>query len=156
EVRPRVIQIVLRRLRRMIGMRMVEADEVRSGAARLRFALPVVLGAHEEPAPRPFMSHVDERPDVHDVHDGVLLGADHRAAAFVRVGRRRMTADRVDHLRAQANTHASLQNGSDRYLAPPSGKIVTTTESGCLAAMRPATSAAAPLETPASSPWSRA
>ena len=54
-----------------------------------------------------------------------------------------MTADRVAHGWAQANHAASLQKGSERYRAPPSGKIVTTTASGSRAAMRPAISAAA-------------
>src|SRR3954447_21367715 len=59
--RPRVIEVVLRRPRRMIRMRMVEADEVgaKLGGAALR--VPIVRRPHEKTAARSLFGGVRQR-----------------------------------------------------------------------------------------------
>src|SRR4051794_33495462 len=52
EVRPSMIEVVLRRFGRMVGMRVIEADQVGADAPRVRFALSVIGGADEEPPSR--------------------------------------------------------------------------------------------------------
>jgi len=86
EVGPRVIEVVLRRFRRMVGMRVIEADELRAACRGMVFRQPVVRRADAEAAARPFGRDVVERPDVDDVGVRVIRGADQRAAAFVRIG----------------------------------------------------------------------
>src|SRR5688572_25069321 len=81
EKRPRVVQIVLRRPRGMIGMRMVEPEEIRARFGRATLGLAVVPGTDEEASPRPLFSHVGQREG--GSHHAVP--AVERATAFIRV-----------------------------------------------------------------------
>src|SRR6184192_1475472 len=58
EVRPRVIEVVLRRPRRMIGMRMVEPEQLSAELPCLPFGLAVVGRPHEKPSSRSFLGCV--------------------------------------------------------------------------------------------------
>src|SRR6266571_3854259 len=98
--RPRVIQIVLRRPRRMIRMRVVEPEQLPTEVGRAPLRLAIVRRADQKAAPRSFVGRVRERH--HGIHQpslgtaerasrlaGPKFGraerrpADERAAAFV-------------------------------------------------------------------------
>src|ERR1700722_10784678 len=54
ERRPRVVQIVLRRTRRMVRMRMIEADELSAEVAAPLLRQTIIRRPHEEAPPRSF------------------------------------------------------------------------------------------------------
>ena len=85
-----MIKIVLRWPRRMIGMRMIEAQQVspeRSGP-ELRFA--VIRRPHQKPTPGPFLSCVRQG----DHSSDSAIASDQGAAAFMRIGLAAVRADR--------------------------------------------------------------
>src|SRR6185503_14907185 len=136
----------------MIGMRVVEPEQIPTGGGSSLFGLLVVARTHQEAAAGSFFRGVRKR---HRRADDAV-GAQHRAAAFVRERLASVRADRVGHagLERQRAGHqftpptnepsgGSSQKRSDRYFSPPSQKIITTTpESRREATLRPTESAA--------------
>src|SRR5262245_51857572 len=81
ERRPRMIKIVLRWPRRMVGMRMIEAEQIAAELGRPLLRHPVVRRPNEEAAPRTFFRRVRQR---HRRHAGAVA-PDQRPAALVRI-----------------------------------------------------------------------
>jgi hypothetical protein len=77
-----MIQIVLRRLRRVIGMRMIEPEQIALHSRRVGFGLLVIRRPYQKSAPRALFRRV--RQGRHVPYDTVA--ANQRAAAFVRIG----------------------------------------------------------------------
>src|SRR6185295_16260854 len=92
--RPRVIEVVLRRPRRMIRMRVVEPEQLGAqlGGPPLGFA--VVGRAHEKAAPRPLLRRIRERHDRGDL----AVTAEERPTAFVGIGFLAVRANRLADL----------------------------------------------------------
>src|ERR1700733_8706870 len=80
--RPRVVQIVLRRTRRMVGMRMIEAEELRPEVAGPLLRQTIIRRPNQEAPPRPLFGRVRQRDD--RIRAAAL--ADERAAALVGIG----------------------------------------------------------------------
>src|SRR5688572_32901321 len=80
ERRPRVIEVELRRPRRMIRMRMIKAQQLAAELACACFREAIVGRPHQKPAPRSFLGRVRHRLRMR--HHAAA--ADQRAAAFVR------------------------------------------------------------------------
>ena len=79
EKRPRVIEVVLRRLRRMIRVRMIEPEQLAAGLGCACFRGAIVLRPHEKPPPRAFFRRVGQREGFRDGS----VAADQRAATLV-------------------------------------------------------------------------
>src|SRR5690606_8804389 len=165
EERPRVVEVVLRGPRRMIRMRMIEPEQLGAGLRGRLLRGSIVLRAHEEAAPRPLFRRVRQRP--RGLDDPVA--PDERAAAFVRIRLDAVGADRVGDAGPETQypihqftpptndpSGGSSQKRSDRYLSPPSGKIITTTPLSIRSTSFRAAASTAPLEMPTSSPSSSA
>src|SRR5688572_9900907 len=151
--RPRVIEIVLRRPRRMIRMRVVEAKQVDTELAGAPFGLTIVLRTHEESAARSFLGRVRQREG--GGHDTVapVQGA----ATFVRIRFGTVAANVVIDAGLHREPHqrappASSQKRSDRYFSPPSQNTTTITASVAMRATWSAPARLAPLEMPTNSP----
>ena len=128
--RPRVIEVVLRRPRGMVGMRMVEAEELGPALRGAPLRGAIVVRADPEPPARPFIGHVRQRERAQDD----ALAANERAAALVRIGFTAVTFDRRGNAGIQTQAHDrrspcddSSQKRSDRYFSPPSQKTTTIT-----------------------------
>src|SRR5688572_6299467 len=117
-----MIEIVLRRPCRVIGMRMVEPEQIAASHARLLLRLAIVIGPHEETTPWSFLRGVRQRV----CHRHAAVAADERAATFIRVGGGAMLSDGFGHTLLQRQRHqrspspVSSQKRSDRYFSPPS------------------------------------
>ena len=123
--RPRMIEIELRRPRRMIGMRMVEPEQFRAEARRALLGQPIVRRPHQEPAARAFFRRIRQRE------------RSRHAIAVRRSARRSIRAERF--LRRDGGSRASTAAGnrqptaqsfgrperSVRYFSAPSGNTVT-------------------------------
>ena len=129
-----MIQIVLRRARRMVGMRMVEPQQFLLQRAPLPLRRIVVRRPDQKPPPRPFFRRVRQRR--HVLHDAVR--ADERAAALVRIRLDAMTPNGVRDAGMSLNDSdmnsgpldpyaGTFQKRSDMYLSALSGKMVTIT-----------------------------
>src|SRR5262245_42600737 len=104
KVRPRVIEIELRRPRRMIRVRVVEAKQLAAERRGLSFGGPIVGRPHQKPAARSFLGCVWQR---HRGGDRVA-GPDKGAATLVRKGLLAMTTDRAGDAGVQiAAAHVS-------------------------------------------------
>src|SRR5687767_5302261 len=128
--RPRMIEVVLRRPCGVVGMRMVEAQELTAALRRASLGLAIVVGADSESSPRALVGHVRQRKGL--VDDAVA--ADERAAAFIRIGFAGVSPDcgtyawfQMQHHRRRSPSGNSSQKRSDRYFSPPSQKTTTTT-----------------------------
>ena len=75
----------------MIGMRVIEPEQLAAELARAPFGQPVVGWPHQEPPPWAFFGRVRER----DGRLDTASTADERAAALVRIRRFAVTADVV-------------------------------------------------------------
>jgi len=77
-----VIEVVLRRPRGVIGMRVIEPEQFAPERARLLLGQPVVGRPNEKAPPRPFLGRVRKRHG----RDRTVGVADERTAALVRKG----------------------------------------------------------------------
>src|SRR3954469_820007 len=155
EIRPRMIEVELRWLRRMIRMRMVEPEELGTELRGATFGLAVVRRPHQEAPPRPFLSRVRQRHR----RGHARAGAHQRAPAFV--GKRFFAVPpnhpRDARVQLRPMRHSSaVQNDSLRYFSAPSGNTVTTTPLARRRATDSVAASAAPAEMPTRSPSSRA
>src|SRR5687768_4348915 len=151
EKRPRVIEIILRRPRRVIGMRVVEAQQLGAQLGRAPLRLAVILRPHEKTTPRPLLGRARQRERGRDD----AIAPVQRPAALVRVGLGAMAADFLIDSGAQRQRHQralSSQNRSDRYFSPPSQNTTTITALDASRATRSAPARLAPLEMPTNSP----
>src|SRR5216684_6748404 len=81
EGRPRMIEIELRRPRRMIGMRVIEPEQLASQLARTLLGQPVVRCPHQKTPPRSLLGRIGKR----NRGSHVIVRAEQRAATLVRV-----------------------------------------------------------------------
>ena len=90
-----MIEVVLRRARRMVGMRMVEPEQLGAAfrGATLRGA--IIVRANPEPPARALIGHVRQRKRA--VNHPVAT--DERAAALVGIGLSAVPSDRLSHSR---------------------------------------------------------
>src|SRR5947207_14050866 len=95
ERRPRMIQVVLRRPRRMIRVRMIKSQQLAPTLRRAPFRLAIVGRPHQKAPPRPFFSCIRQGKD--RLH--AAIPADERAAAFVRKRFFTVAADRSIRIR---------------------------------------------------------
>src|SRR4051812_18972108 len=166
EHRPRVVQVVLGWTRRVIRVRVIEAEELEAASGRLALGRLVVGGADEEAPSRSFLRGVRQG----ERRRNLARGAEQRAAALVRERLLAVGLDGVGNARAERQRLAghqltpptnepsagSSQNRSDRYLSPPSEKIATITPASTVRPILSAAASAAPDEMPTSSPCSTA
>src|SRR5215510_9572878 len=168
-----MVEVVLRRTRRMVGVRVVKPEQLRAQFARPPFRRAVIIWRDPKPCPWPLVGHVGQRQGL----GNCAVAADQRTAAFVRIRLRTVRANSGVHLCVQSQRHpyrgpppsplrgfgepswsapltsgSSSQNRSDRYFSPPSGKTTTTTASGERRATLRAAARLAPLEMPTNSP----
>jgi hypothetical protein len=106
EDRPRVIEVVLGRPSRVIGMRMIEAKQVGPQLPGSPLGLHVVLRADEEPSARPLICRVRESEGGNDVP----VAAEERTAALIRVRLDTVLTDGVRHpcLKVERHQRASF------------------------------------------------
>src|SRR5688500_6031089 len=100
----------------MVGVRMIEANQLTTRLRRTPLRLTVILGAHEEAPPGPFLGRV--RQGVRTGDDPI--SADERAAALVGVCLNAVAPDRVGKTGLKRERHYwtlpgdfSSQNRSD-------------------------------------------
>src|SRR2546428_12395662 len=157
--RPGVIEIVLRRSRRMVGMRMVEAKQLGAARRGMPFRVLIILGTHQKPPARSFLRGVRQRERLFDD----TIPAEERPAAFVGERLRAVPPDGLGHGRPKRERHqftppmsepsaGCSQNCSERYFSPPSQKTRTITASDAARAIRSVAARFAPLEMPTSIP----
>src|SRR5438093_8763418 len=79
--RPRVIEVVLRRPRRMIRMRMIEPEQLGADFGRAALGFTIVGRTHEKTTARPLFGRVRQRDD----RAHMTVSSNERAAAFVRI-----------------------------------------------------------------------
>src|SRR5687767_9255249 len=129
---------------------MIKAEQLGAKLRRAALRIAVVLRAHEEPAPRPFLGRVRQRKRR---RHGPLASIQ-RAAAFIGIGLDAMLTDGVGDtcLKGQRHQAPSSQKRSERYFSPPSQNTTTTTASDAFRATRSAPTRLAPLEIPTKSP----
>ncbi len=96
-----MVEVVLGRRRRMVRMRMVEAEELRSQPAGAALRLPVILRAHQEPPPRPLLGRVRQS----EGGDNLAVPAKQGPAAFVGIRLGSMLSNRVGHPGPQVQRH---------------------------------------------------
>ena len=77
ERRPRMIEVVLRRPRRMIRMRMIEPEQLAAELGCAAFGFPIVRRPHQKSAARPFFGRVRQRDDVGDAPSRPISAPQH-------------------------------------------------------------------------------
>src|SRR5712692_7733679 len=130
--RPGVFAIKFARQRRVVGMRMVPAHHVQPALARGLLRRAKILRRDGKAVARRIAASVYEREELLHFAPGLLIAAQQRAAALVRVRLRAVGANLFRQWGTQhehcAPTHSiSSQNLSLRYFSPESGKTVTIT-----------------------------
>ena len=163
KVRPRVVQIVLRRPRRVIRVRVIKPEKLGAQLARAPLGRLVILRPHQEPPPRALFRRVRQRERPERRRRGQSARRSIRSDTSPRHAREsphpraaRAPApllSRTHRVRARSNRAAVRpQNRSDKYFSPPSGKITTMTASGERRATLSAPPRFAPLEIPTNRP----
>src|SRR3990170_6689226 len=134
---------------------MIEPEQVAAQPGGPLLRHPIIRRPHEKPAPRPLFRHVRQG----DGREDFLIPAHQRATAFVRKRLGAMTTDvgcNRPREREPPIDHSAVQNESLKYRSAPSGKMVTMTPLSRRLATSITAVSAAPDETPARSPSSRA
>lgn len=92
-----MLEVVLRRAGRVIGMRVIEADEFSPALARVCFGGAIVGRTHQETPARPFLGGIGQRERLEHTDHATGPGrANERAAAFVRVRGGGFCSDRLE------------------------------------------------------------
>ena len=99
-----MVQIVLRRPSRMVGVRVVKPEQVGAQIRGATLRLTVVQRPHEEPAARTFVRGVGEREGREDL----ALTAEQGATALVGIGFDAVPTDGVGHAGVEVQRHQWL------------------------------------------------
>src|SRR5437762_10109759 len=117
ERRPRVIEIVLRRPRRVIRVRMVEPEELRAELRRAALRSSIIGVAHAESPARALVRDVRQRQSRHEP----AVASDERPAALVRIRLLAVTPNHAVELPGQhqrAITHRPSKSSRSSTFPP--------------------------------------
>jgi len=81
-----MLAVKIARASRMVGVRMIPADDLKASRARRFLSREVILSRHKEPVARGILAAVDDRLEFFDALAAIALRpAKQRPAAFMRI-----------------------------------------------------------------------